>query len=381
MIHMVTDLRDRNREIMRILEITGEPILHGGQENFIFNILENIDNPNMQFDVLTPYICDNDKFKKLISSKGGKVYELNLDFRPWKSRKLIYKPVLDFLKSHKYDVIHIHSGSISVLAYESMAARKAGIKKIIVHSHSTGIKGFKHTIIQTAFSPILKACPTCYMACSREAGEMKYPKSVQSRVTVVKNGINLNRFKRNEGKGKELREKYKIPGDAFVIGHVGRFTEEKNHDFLMDVFRQVHEKTDNSYLLLIGEGELFEEVKRKANQLDLADRVVFTGVVDNPQDYYNIMDCFSLPSKYEGFSLVTLEAQANGIPCIVSKGVPEEVILTDQVTRLELKAEEWSDYIIKHKDSMQVKDNVETLRKSGYDIQTSAELIERKYCL
>ena len=363
---------------MRILEITGEPILHGGQENFIYNILENINNSNLQFDVLTPYNCDNEKFKNLIRNKGGDVYELRLEFRPRKSRRLLYKPVLNFLRDRKYDAIHIHSGSISVLAYEALAAERAGIKKIIVHSHSTGTKGIRHTLIQTAFSHLLKKCPTHYMACSKEAGEMKFPRSVQDDVTVVKNGINLNQFKRNNEVGKALRERYGISDTSFVIGHVGRFTAEKNHEFLVTVFNRLHKQLTDSYLMLVGEGELFDHIKSKVDSLGLNNSVIFTGVVDNPQDYYNAMDCFTLPSLYEGFSFVTLEAQANGQPCVVSMGVPEAVVLTDLVYRLELDEEKWADHLATLRGKG-TKDNTEVLRESGYDISLSAALIERIY--
>lgn len=363
---------------MRILEITGEPILHGGQENFIFNILENINNSDLQFDVLTPYSCDNERFKDLIRNKGGNVYEFNLEFRPCKSRRLLYKPVLNFLRDRKYDVIHIHSGSISVLAYEALAARKAGVKKIIVHSHSTGTKGIKHTLIHATFSPILKNCPTHYMACSKEAAEMKFPSSVQGDVTVAKNGINLNRFKRNIEVGKALRKRYGISDNAFVIGHVGRFTAEKNHVFLVDMFNILHERLPNSYLLLVGEGELFEQTKSMVNSLNLSKNVIFAGVVDNPQDYYNAMNCFALPSLYEGFSFVTLEAQANGLPCIVSTGVPKAVVLTDLVQRIKLDADKWADNIM-HIIGIGIHDTTEVLRQSGYDISKSATLIERIY--
>ncbi len=365
---------------MRILEITGEPILHGGQENFIYNILENIENPDLKFDVMTPYNCENDKFRELIRSKGGKVYELNLEFRPWKSRKLIYRPVLAFLRSQKYDVIHIHSGSISVLAYEAKAAKEAGINKIIVHSHSTGVKGFKHTLIQTAFSPFLKTCPNVYMACSKEAGEMKFPRSVQKDVVVVRNGINLARFKRNNQVGLELRQKYSIQDESFIIGHVGRFTAEKNHDFLINVFDKIHRQNLDCYLLLVGEGELFGQIKKKIDLLNLNKNVVFTGAVDNPQDYYNAMDCFVLPSLYEGFSFVTLEAQANGLPCIVSTGVPEAIVLTKQIIRMDLDVDKWAEYIVSIKGK-RIADNTEVLRESGYDISSSASLIEGIYNL
>ena len=363
---------------MRILEITGEPILHGGQENFIYNILENISNPDLCVDVLTPYNCDNNKFRNLISSKNGNVYELNLDFRPWKSRRLIYKPVKTFLKEHKYDVIHIHSGSISVLAYEALAARKSGTNRILVHSHSTGERSLKHMLIHTAFSPLLLMCPTDYLACSIEAGEMKFPKPVQKYVKVIPNGIKLEKFKRNKNKREELRNKYGISKDKFIIGHIGRFTTEKNHSFLIDVLQRMSRDDDTCYLLLVGEGELFDEVIQLVNARKLRDRVLFTGAVDNPEDYYNMMDYFVLPSKYEGFSFVTLEAQANGLPCLVSTGVPDAVLLTDNVRKMELNADDWAEYLIEHKNET-IMDNTAILLERGYDIVKSAEMVERIY--
>lgn len=363
---------------MRVLEITGEPILHGGQEAFIYNILENISNPDLCIDVLTPYHCNNNKFRNLIRSKNGSVYELNLDFRPWKSRRLIYKPVKDFFREHPYDVVHIHSGSISVLAYESLAARKAGAKKILVHSHSTGVRNLKHTLIHTAFSPLLLACPTDYLACSSQAGEMKFPKAVQKRVRVIPNGIKLEKFKRNEEKRSELRKEYGLSQDSFVIGHVGRFTAEKNHRFLVDVLQRMLKDDGSCYLLLVGEGVLFEEVRQLVNEKKLSERVVFTGVVDNPEDYYNMMDYFVLPSIYEGFSLVTLEAQANGLPCLVSTGVPDAAVLTDSVKKMELDPEMWADYLIEHR-GVSVRNNRELLAEKGYDIVEAAREIEELY--
>lgn len=363
---------------MKILEITGEPILHGGQENFIYNILESINNPEFSIDVLTPYYCDNDKFKKLIKEKNGEVFQLNLDFRPWKSRRILYKPVLGFLRERQYDVIHIHTGSISVLAYESLAAHKTGIKKIIVHSHSTGENNLKHSIIQNTFAPIIKLCATDYLACNKEAAEMKFPKSSWKKTEIIKNGIKLDKFSRNTVIGMRLRENYGIPKDAYVIGHVGRFTIEKKHSFLVEVIEQLIKKDNSAYLLLIGEGELSKEIKKLVDEKVLQSKVIFTGVVDNPQDYYNMMDFFVLPSKYEGFPFVTLEAQANGLPCLVSTGVPEAVVLTESVKRLDLDVNLWVDYLVQHKEDG-VCDNTSVLKMQGYDIKQSAEMIERIY--
>lgn len=352
--------------------------MHGGQENFIYNIVENLSNPEFTIDVLTPYHCDNDRFRELIKSKNGKVYELNLDFKPYKSRRFIYKPVEDFLQAGKYDVVHIHSGSISVLAYEALAAKRTGAKKIIVHSHSTGERSLKHSVIKAAFSPLLCFCPTDYLACSREAGAMKYPWIVQKKTKVIRNGIRLNRFIRNEEKRTELRERYGFTEDDYVIGHVGRFTKEKNHVFLIEILKRLVERDQSCRMIFVGDGELLEAIKGLAREQGLRDRVTFTGVVDNPEDYYNIMDYFVLPSEYEGFPFVTLEAQANGLPCIVSTGVPDAVVLTENVKRMELDAVAWADYLIAHKRDG-ITDNTGILFNKGYDIAESARVIERIY--
>ena len=363
---------------MRILEITGEPILHGGQEIYIHNVLCGLKDNDLQIDVLTPYNCDNGLFRQTVSKKNGKVYELKLDFKPYKSRKMIYRPVLDFLKKNEYDVIHIHSGSISVLAYEALAAKRAGIKKIIVHSHSTGEKGLRHFAIHTLFGPLLKFCPTHYLACSKEAGEMKFPRSVQKKVLVVKNGIDLKKFKRDPIVRKSLRDSFGISEDPFVIGHIGRFTSEKNHSFLIDVFSKISNENSNCCLLLIGEGELQQKAKEQVKELGLEDKVLFTGNVDNPQDYYNMMDFFVLPSLYEGFSFVTLEAQANGLPCLVSAGVPNAVLLSDSVAKLELNEKKWADYLLEHRNEG-IKDNESVLREKGYDLSTTVDVIGKLY--
>lgn len=363
---------------MRILEITGEPILHGGQEIYIYNILCGLKNPELQIDVLTPYYCDNELFKQMVSQKKGKVFELKLNFKPGESRKNLYKPVLNFLKKIEYDVIHIHSGSISVLAYEALAANKVKIKKIIVHSHSTGEKGLRHSIIHALFAPLLTLCPTNYLACSQEAGKMKFPKLVQKKVLVVKNGIDLKKYKRNLPVRDSLRDKFGISKDSFVIGHIGRFTTEKNHSFLINMFSNLVKKESNCYLVLVGEGELQQRVKDQVKELNIDGKVIFIGAVDNPQDYYNMMDFFVLPSFYEGFSFVTLEAQANGLPCLVSTGVPDAVILSNSVRRLDLNEKKWEEYLLQHRNEG-IQDNESVIRKKGYDLNAVVGVIERLY--
>ena len=175
---------------MRIIEITGEPILHGGQERFIASLVQEIGGEGCRMDVLTPYECDNEAFRGLVQEKGGEVTALELPFQPGKSRKLLLKPALDFLRGKGYDIAHIHSGSVSGMAYLAQAAKRAGIRRIIVHSHSTGYPSLKHEAIRFLFGLRMKGCVTDYLACSEKAGKVKYlPSVVRNRLAVIPNGI------------------------------------------------------------------------------------------------------------------------------------------------------------------------------------------------
>lgn len=365
---------------IRIIEITGEPILHGGQEKFLSNLIEKIDYSGIDIDVLTPYVCDNTFFRELVQSKGGKVFELNLKFNPGKSRRLLFKPILSFLKDNKYDVVHVHSGSISVLAYVALASKKAGVKKVVVHSHSTGVPSLKHSFIRFFFGFIIKNNATDFLACSKDAGIMKYPRGiVDNNLIVIKNGIDIGSYKYDPDKRESKRRELGIGEDVFVIGHVGRFSHEKNHEFLIKLFFEFHNNNPNSMLLLVGDGELINIIKENVRQLNLNKSVVFTGNVDNVQDYYQAMNIFLLPSLYEGLPYVTLEAQANGMPCVLSTGVPEDAVISDCVTRLSLDdIQLWYDTILKYDDNEPI-DNTDKIKMAGYDIVSTAEQVKKIY--
>ena len=311
---------------------------------------------------------------------AGQVYDLGLPFLPGKSRRLLYNPIKLFLHDHSYDVVHVHSGSISVLAYVAKAARRSGVQKVIVHSHASGVTSLKHNIIRFVFGFMLRRNATDFLACSKEAGVMKYPlKVVKRKLVVIKNEIDINEYRFDASKREQVRKELGITEEAFVFGHVGRFSIEKNHEFLIEVFLQVHEKIPNSKLLLVGDGELRSEIESKVKKLNLEDAVRFVGNVDNVQDYYQTMDAFLLPSIYEGLSFVTIEAQAAGLPCVVSTGVPETVKIADNVFRVDLADKQsWIDKAIALKN-MRSLDNSELIRRAGYDIKDTAAQIRKLY--
>ena len=365
---------------MKVLEITGEPILHGGQERFIQTLVGNINDPDIRIDVLTPYRVENQTFCETVNIHGGNVYSLDLGFTPGNSRRALLYKIDSFLANNKYDLVHIHSGSISALAYIAKAARRNGIGKVIVHSHATAANSLKHKIVQIAFRRMIEKNATDFLACSIAAGADKYTKKVvKKQLIVVPNGINVDDFKRDEEKRKSVRKELGISERQFVIGHVGRFSFEKNHQFLINVFENYRRINVNSRLLLVGDGELRDEFFQLIEEKALEECVIFTGSVDNVQDYYQAMDCFVFPSRYEGFGYVALEAQASGLPCVVSTNVPNDVLVGEHTINLPLENPyEWAKVLERFRN-LQIVNNDRAITTAGYDIKKTIEVVKTVY--
>lgn len=367
---------------MKVLEIFGEPIASGGQEAFVFNVLRHIDRSDLSIDFFTPYYCSNDCYRRLISDSGGKLFCAGLPFAPGKSRKSIISPLTEVLKRGNYDVVHIHSGSITVLAYASYAAAKSKVRNIIVHSHVTAPKKTVKYLMTKAWGALFfKRYPTQFCACSKAAGESKFPNSiVKSKLQVVPNGIDLARFAFHPEKRREYRRKMALSDDMLVVGHVGRFSEQKNHRFDLEILEELKKKTRTDIRLLwIGEGELEDELRRLATEKNLQDSVIFQGVVMDVEDYLQAMDVFVLPSLFEGFGIVGIEAQAAGLPVLVSDQVPEDLKLTESVRFLPLgDAEKWADEILRCQDERHPENTVQISEK-GYSIKKTAKQVRNLY--
>lgn len=366
---------------MKILEISGEPIASGGQEMFIINVLRHINMDSLKIDLLTPYYCDNEVYLKDAEKNGGKVTILNLPFQPGSLRLNIVLPLYNYLKSNRYDAVHIHSGSITVLVFASLIAWLCSVKMIVVHSHSTGkVKDLKYHLLKIFSFPFLRFIPDEYCACSVAAGEWKFPKSVvRKKLRVINNGVDLDLFSPSPDKRAEMRKNLGILDSTLVIGNVGRFSTPKNHPFTFEVFKALKDQVKNSKLMLVGDGELMDDAKDRVKELGLEKDVIFVGRVNNVQDYVQAMDVFVFPSLWEGLGLVGVEAQGVGIPVIASTNVPLEMKLTDDVFYLPLdNVEDWVDKIIEV-SSLPRKNNIDKIRKQGYDINQTAEKLRKLY--
>lgn len=367
--------------MIKVLEVFGEPISNGGQESFVFNTLQHMDFQKIRVDVLTPYYCDNPTYRAIIQKRRGKIAEFNLPFLPGKSRFNILKPLNIFLSDHKYDIVHVHSGSISVLTEVALAARLHKIRKIIVHSHcASDHKTIKYRLVKLISMPIIGYCATDFCACSKVAGEWKFSgRIVKNDLQIINNGIDLKKFAYDVDIRNEYRKRLKIPEDSIVIGHVGRFSMQKNHMFLIDIFAELKKKYSNCKLLLIGSGEMQEDVSAKVKNIGLIDDVIFVGNVDNVNVYMQVMDIFVLPSLYEGLPIVGVEAQAAGLPIVVSTNVSSELKLTENVSYVELdNTTAWVAEIVKYMYVGRL-DNQQMLIEKGYDVKSTARLLQNMY--
>lgn len=368
---------------MKILEAFGEPISYGGQESFVVNLIQHMDLDGFQLDFLTPYYCNNNYYCNIARNFGGKIYVLGENFQPGKSRFNINKGINNFFKINHYDVVHIHSGSISILGIIAYYAKKNGVKKVIVHSHSSiEKKSLRNFILKICCSVFLKKNVNFYCACSQAAGSAKFIKHIQQKnLLIIKNGIDLDKFMYDETKRRELRVKLKIDENCLVIGHVGRFSYEKNHDFLIDVFYEIVKQLNNVKLILVGKGPTENMIKRKVKKFGLESKVIFYGEIKNVCNCLQIMDVFVFPSKFEGLGIACIEAQATGLNCFVSDKCPADLKITDLTHFLPLAigATNWAENIIRQGKHKRRWSRTDELLKAGYDIDTTAKFIRNLY--
>ena len=296
----------------------------GGVESVIMNYYRHLDHSKIQFD----FICDEDSTRipyDEIKKLGGRVFLVP----KYQNLSKYLKALEKLFKENQYRIVHSNINTLSV--FSLYAAKKAGVPIRISHSHSTSNpKEWKRNLIKNTLRPFSKRYATDYFACSELAGRYLFGNKTFDRgeVKIIHNAIDIDKFRFDEVVRKKLRKEFGIKNSTIVIGHVGRFVQQKNHTFLVDVFKEYHKKNPDSKLLLVGSGPLEDEIKKKVERLDLEDSVLFLGQRDDINKLYSVMDVFCLPSLYEGLPVVGIEAQATGLPTIFSNRISKEVIVS-----------------------------------------------------
>lgn len=362
-----------SQEPIRVAQIIGKWV-GGGVESVVMNYYRYIDKTKVQFD----FICDEDSIKipyDEIKKMGGKVILIP----PYQKAIKYHNELKKVLKNGNYKIVHSHINTLSI--FSLFAAKCAGIPIRIAHSHSTtNKKEKKKNLLKTILKPFSKLFSTNYMACTEYAGRWLFGNKTfnEGKVTIINNAIDTEKFSYNEVIRNKIRNELKI-NNNFVIGHIGRFVEQKNHTFLIDLFNEVKKEKENAKLLLIGEGPLKETIEKKVEYLNLKNDVKFLGQKENVNELMQGMDCFLFPSLYEGLGIVTIEAQCAGLRCICSKEIPNEANITDLFEYCDINnIDEWIKKINAKRDIQRRKYKQDIINNS-YEITEEAKKIEKIY--
>ena len=343
----------------------------------LMNYYRNIDRKKIQFY----FLCNKKKpgaYDKEIIEMGGKIFHTP-GLNPLKAIKY-HKVVKSIIKENQIDIVHVHNGALGLQAL--IAAKSAGVKIRISHAHGTKIDKNLKLPLKLLYKTQLKKYANQYWGCGIEAIKYYYgEKNVKNNnYYLLTNDIEKKKFKYNEEIRKKIRKELKINKEEVLIGHIGRFMSQKNHEFLIDVFKEIVNMSSNYKLLLIGDGELQHFIKNKVHNLNLDDKVIFTGNISNVYEMYQAMDLFVLPSLFEGLPVVGIEAQANGLNCLFSDTISKEVDITNNVKYMSLNdsKKEWANKIIELCKYPRNKVTNEIINHN-YSIELEAQKLEEKY--
>lgn len=362
--------------MIRILHIL-HSMNRGGAEAMLMNYYRNMDRTKVQFDFLLTE-QNHCQYEDEILSMGGKVFRVPLLTA---MNPLAYiRGVKSFLSKHQeYRIVHSHTSSKS--AVPLWVAKQCGIPVRICHAHSSdsghGIEGF----VRKVLGIWLKQVATDYMACGEGAGRCWYGDDYvnHGRVLVISNAIDNNTFAYNQVVRNEKRGKYQIADDTMLLGMVARFHPVKNHNFALEVLKTLKESGANVKLMLVGDGELHDEIVGKIKSLDLEQNVILVGIVSDVHKYLQAMDVVLMPSFNEGLPVSMIEAQASGVQCVVSTSVPKEVDVTGNVTFLPLDVTQWTERITSIPAGWRDKNATNKVRTAGYDILSVVENLQKWY--
>jgi glycosyltransferase involved in cell wall biosynthesis len=342
----------------------------------LMNYYRKLDRSKIQFDFIV-HRQEEGHYDQEIKSLGGIIYRMP-HIRPGSYLKY-FKSLDNFFVNHSYyQVVHAHINENS--SFVLRAAKKAGVSCRITHSHLSDL-GFDIKFPFRLYARLtMKDNPSSYFACSKKAGAWLYGKklSESGNVIVLNNAVDVSQFTFNSVVRKQIRTELSADG-KLIIGHIGRFNEQKNHDFLLDIFKAIHDKNPNAMLVLAGEGHLKCKVEKKIERLGLTDHVKLLGVRKDVSNLLQGMDIFLFPSLFEGLPVVLVEAQAAGLRCVVSNAITTESDVTGRLQFISLRqsADYWANSILN--TSYEHTDTSEALRRKGYDSSTMAKWLSNYY--
>ena len=362
-------------EPIRILHMIGSLEI-GGSQAMIMNIYRNIDREKIQFD----FVIDQNRggfFEKEITELGGKIYKMP-SFKGTNIHEIRKNWDVFFTEHPEYKILHSHIRSYASLYIP--IAKKHGVKTII-HSHSTSNGSGISALVKAVMQYPLRYQADYFFGCSKKSGEWLFGKKIASgdRFFIIKNAINTDEYKADGNVRNQYREELGIDENVIVYVHVGRLHEAKNHIFLLELFDEIVKKNPKAVLLLVGDGELRNQIVEKINKLDLSRNVIMMGARKDVANILKASDCFLFPSNWEGLPVTVVEAQAAGLPCFISDRITDEVNITSLVKKLPIDqgTKCWIDAI--ESDDLKKQDVIRQICEAGFDIKQSTEWLQNFY--
>lgn len=354
----------------------------GGAETMVMNYYRNIDRSRVQFDFLVTRE-ERGAYDDEIEALGGKIYRM--------------PPVLPgYFKKHKdavarffdehdeYSIIHSHMSELGYFVFRE--AKKRGVKCTVCHAHNaphfkdeTLVEKLKD-VVRNYFKHRIRKYTDHKFICGVEAGEWLFGKKSKSDFVMMNNAVDAQKFAWSREKAEKIKAKLDLDG-KFAVCHVGRFNTQKNHSFLIEIFKNIHDINPNSCLLLVGAGELEERVRLQVKSLGLQDSVRFMGLRDDVNEIMIASDVFLFPSLYEGLPVTLVEAQSSGIKCVISDSIPRDCIITENIDVVSLgnSAQEWAQSVLKYANGYERKDTFKEIATAGFDIKENAKWLEEFY--
>lgn len=358
--------------MVRILQVLPTLNVCGGVENYLMNYVSRLYE-----EIVCDYAVNGVEdgfFKEQIEKKGGKIFIVP----PFSlsGLKASLKKIEEIFQENQYDIVHSHQAN-SAWFYFSIA-KKYGVKHRILHSHQAAAADkWTHKLRNLPLLFMGKRYTTDNFACSRLAGDYLFKKKPY---TVINNAVNVSAFSYNLDVRNEVRKELNVSEDEFLIGHIGRFCNQKNQPFLLEIFQEIAAKNERAKLLLVGGGETKAFCEKRAKELGIGDKVIFTGVRTDAKRLYQAMDVFVLPSLYEGLPVVGVEAQAAGLPLLLSDRVTKETKILPSTEFIPLRSgvDIWAKKVLSFEGySRQVCD--EQVKQAGFDIDEEGKKLSALY--
>lgn len=354
---------------MKILVINTVEFKLNGITSVIMNYYRKMDKSDLQMDFITINKID-DSYQEEFNKNNSRIYFIE-------RKKNTFKYLLELRKiliNNKYDIVHIH-GNSATMALETVISKIAKVPVRIIHSHNTTCK---YKLAHNILYPVLEKTYTHGFACGEEAGRWLFK---DNNFKIIKNGIDLEKFIYNESDREIYRNKINS-GERIVLGNIGNFVYQKNHQFLIEVFNDLLKRNKDYLLLLIGEGELMGDIKKRAKELGIYENIVFIGKTTEVDKYLQAIDIFVLPSHFEGLPVVLIEAQALGLKCLASDKVSKDSNITGLVDFLPIdNTNIWVESILEFKKNRKPIEVLshDKIKTKGYDIEENAKKMKVLY--